>query len=91
MLIIQQLILNWQEYPVLKGDFQKALGQINESLSTNADNNSAINLKASIQRKLGDFEGAKATLAGIIEKDPLDFRAANENYLIAKNSGNIQE
>ncbi|HAQ17643.1 MAG TPA: DUF5107 domain-containing protein [Prolixibacteraceae bacterium] len=71
----------------MKGDFQKALGQINESLSTNANNNSAINLKASIQRKLGNFEGAKATMAGIAEKDPLDFRAANENYLIANASG----
>ncbi|MCX6223925.1 MAG: DUF5107 domain-containing protein [Bacteroidia bacterium] len=67
----------------LKGDFQKALGQINESLSTNTGNNSAINLKASIRRKLGDFDGARATLAGVIESDPLDFRAGNENYLLA--------
>jgi len=37
---------------LLKGDFQKALSQINESLSTNTNNNSAINLKASIKRKL---------------------------------------
>ena len=74
----------------LRGDYQKALGQVNESLSTNANNNSAINLKASIQRKLGDLEGAKATLANVIENDPLDFRAANENYLLAKNAGNNQ-
>ncbi len=75
----------------MKGDFAKALGQINESLSTNANNNSAITLKASIQRKLGDFEGAKATMAGISENDPLDFRAANENYLLSKNAGNNQD
>src|SRR5665647_3827902 len=68
----------------LKGDFQKALGQVNESLSTNAVNNSAINLKASIQRKLGDYDGATTTLAGITEKDPLDFRAGNEIYLLSK-------
>ena len=72
----------------LKGDFQKALAQINESISTNAVNNSAINLKASIQRKLGDTDGAMATLAGVIEKDPLDFRAGNENYLLALKTGN---
>jgi tetratricopeptide (TPR) repeat protein len=72
----------------LKGDFQKALGQITESISTNAVNNSAINLKASIQRNLGDTDDATATLAGIIEKDPLDFRAGNENYLLAKRAGN---
>jgi tetratricopeptide (TPR) repeat protein len=75
----------------LKGDFQKALGQINESLKTNASNNSAINLKASIQRNLGDFEGAKATISAIIKGDPLDFRTGNENYLLAKNSDNPQK
>jgi tetratricopeptide (TPR) repeat protein len=75
----------------INGEFQKALGQINESLSTNAGNNSAINLKASIRRKLNDIEGAKVTLAGIVENDPLDFRAANENYLIAKKSDNPKE
>jgi tetratricopeptide (TPR) repeat protein len=73
----------------LKGDFQKALGQVNESLSTNSNNNSAINLKTSVQRKLSDFEGARATLTAVIENDPLDFRAANESYLLAIKTGNI--
>jgi tetratricopeptide (TPR) repeat protein len=72
----------------IKGDFQKALAQINESISTNAVNNSAITLKAAIQRKLGDYKGAMATLTGVTEKDPLDFRAANEYYLLSKTSGN---
>ncbi len=70
----------------LRGDFHKALGQINESLSTNAVNNSAITLKACIQRTIGDLDGAKATIASIIKSDPLDFRTANENYLLAKKS-----
>ncbi len=74
----------------IKGDLQKALGQINESLSTNAVNNSAINLKASIQRNLGDPAGAEKTLAEVIEKDPLDFRAGNEVYLIAKAKGDLK-
>jgi len=74
----------------IKGDFQKALGQVNESLSTNANNNSAINLKASILRKLGDLEGAGATLENSSKNDPLDFRAANENYLLAIKTGNLQ-
>jgi tetratricopeptide (TPR) repeat protein len=72
----------------IKGDFNKALGQVNESLSTNDGNNSAINLKASIQRKLGDFKGATKTVAILLEKDPLDFRAGNENYLLAVKTGN---
>jgi tetratricopeptide (TPR) repeat protein len=74
----------------LKGDFTKALAQINESLSTNAVNNSAINLKASIQRRLGDSDGAEKTLA-VTEKDPLDFRAGNEIYLLAKKSGDTEK
>ena len=75
----------------LKGNFQKALEQVEQSLSTNTLNNSAINLKVSILRKLGDFEVAKATMTLITEKDPLDFRAGNEQVLIAQSSGNTQE
>ena len=75
----------------MKSDLPKALYQVNESLSTNARNNSAISLKASIQRKLVDFEGATATLAGITENDPLDFRIGNEVYLLAKESGKTQK
>jgi tetratricopeptide (TPR) repeat protein len=75
----------------LKGDFQKALVQINESLSTNAINNSAITLKSTIQRRLGDSKGAMASIADIVKSDPLDFRAANENYLLAKNSDTPQD
>jgi tetratricopeptide (TPR) repeat protein len=72
----------------IKGDLQKALGQINESLTTDAVNNSAIDLKASIQRNVGDLEGAKKTISEVISKDPLDFRACNESYLIALKEGN---
>jgi tetratricopeptide (TPR) repeat protein len=76
---------------VMKGDFSKALSQINESLSTNSRNNRAVALKAGIQRKLGDFKGATMTLGSIPETDPLDFRIANEVYLISKESGNVQK
>ncbi len=74
----------------IRGDFQKALGQIDESLSTNAVNNSAITLKASILRRLNDFEGAKTILEDILAKDPLDFRACNESYLLSQKTGNIE-
>jgi tetratricopeptide (TPR) repeat protein len=72
-------------------DFENALDQINESLWTNARNNRAIALKASILRKMGDYEEAVATLNTIKENDPLDFRIRNEHYLIAKESGNAQK
>ena len=75
----------------MNGDFENALEQINESLWTNARNNRAIALKASILRKTGDFEGAIATLNTIIETDPLDFRINNEHYLVAKETGNAQK
>ncbi|HUV01236.1 MAG TPA: DUF5107 domain-containing protein, partial [Bacteroidales bacterium] len=71
----------------LKGDLTKALEQINESLTTNTINNSAIGLKASIQRRLGDHKRALSTLATFPVDDPLDFRTGNEYYLILKESG----
>jgi tetratricopeptide (TPR) repeat protein len=73
------------------GDYQKALHQINESLSTNMKNNRAHSLKASIQRKLGEYDAAKKTLASVLAIDPLNFRAINEQYLISKAAGNVQE
>ncbi len=67
-----------------RSDYQKALEQVDQSLSTNTMNNSAINLKASILRKLGRAEEAKALLAPVLATDPLDFRAGNELYLLSK-------
>ena len=71
----------------IKKDYAKAADQVNESLSTNMKNNSALCLKASIQRISGDYEGARKTLESILASDPLDFRAANELYLTEKASG----
>lgn len=75
----------------INGDFEKSLHQINESLSSNTRNTRAIGLKVSLQRRLGDFDGARETLSNIVEVDPLDFRIANEVYLVAKASGNMGE
>jgi tetratricopeptide (TPR) repeat protein len=75
----------------IKGDFGKALLQVNESLSTNARNNSAMTLKASILRRLGDQSAAMEILSGISKSDPLDFRAANELYLVALKAGKQKE
>ncbi len=76
---------------VMRGDYNKALYQINESLWTNARNNRALALKASIQRKLGDFNGAIATLQPVLKNDPLDFRAGNEYYLAVKAASENQK
>ena len=79
------------EISCAKKDFDNALHQISESLWTNGRNNKAIALKASIQRRAKDYDGALATLAAISGDDPLDFRIRNEYYLIAKESGKLQE
>ncbi|MFY9150548.1 MAG: DUF5107 domain-containing protein [Prolixibacteraceae bacterium] len=75
----------------IQGDFTKALHQISESLLTNMKNHRAIAFKASIQRKMGDFQGATETLKDILKSDPLNFRIGNEVYLIAKGMGNSLE
>ena len=77
------------ELSCAKNDFRKALHQINETLWSNGRNNSAVALKASIQRRTGDFAGAMATLETIAGADPLDFRIKNEYYLIAGESGDV--
>ena len=58
-------------------EYKKALEQVEESLSTNSGNNSALCLKAAILRKKTDFEGAIKILGDIISTDPLDLRAQN--------------
>ena len=74
----------------IKGDYKKALDEVNESLSTNARNSRAIGLKASLERKLGDYDVAEKILSAIMEKDPLNFRISNEYYLLSKASGKIE-
>jgi tetratricopeptide (TPR) repeat protein len=75
----------------IRGDLHRALNEINESLSTNARNNSAIALKAGILRKLGDTDGAMTIISALAKSDPLDFRIGNEMYLIAVKAGKESE
>ncbi|MEM7375567.1 MAG: DUF5107 domain-containing protein [Bacteroidota bacterium] len=68
----------------LQGKYSKALSQVNESLTTNSRNNSALALKASLLRKLDQYDQAATLVQMIRQTDPLDFRTANEAYLLAK-------
>ena len=70
-----------------KGDFASALEQINHSLSTNAVNTKAMNVKAAILRKLGRSYEAKQLASDTLSSDPLDFLAMNEVYLAQIASG----
>jgi len=70
-----------------KGDFASALEQIDRSLSTNAVNTKALNVKAVILRKLGRAGEAKQIASDTLAVDPLDFLAMNELYLAQIASG----
>jgi tetratricopeptide (TPR) repeat protein len=75
----------------IRGDWGKALLEIDESLSTNTKNTRALGLKASIQRRMGNLTGAAETLSVPAKTDPLNFRMGNELYLIARESGKNRE
>jgi tetratricopeptide (TPR) repeat protein len=62
-------------------DFTSALEQIDRSLSTNAVNTKALNIKAVVLRKIGRFKQSKQVALNVISVDPLDFLAMNELYL----------
>ena len=67
-----------------KQDFTLALEQIDRSLSMNALNTKAMNVKAVILRKLGKFKEARQLALKVSTMDPLDFMAINELYLAQK-------
>lgn len=74
-----------------RGDFEKALTQIDNSLSTNNRNNSALALKAAILRKTGKTGEAQKLLAPVAVSDPLDFRIGYELYLLENSDGETEE
>lgn len=76
---------------VMRGDIDKAMGQIEESLATNVRNNRGIALKASLLRLKGDHDEAMSVLKPVLKRDPLDFRARNEVYLCLKAQGKTGE
>jgi tetratricopeptide (TPR) repeat protein len=69
-----------------RGDFKRALEQIDHSLSTNQLDTKAMNLKALILRKLGKSEQAQEVAQKVSEIDPLDFLAMNEQYCLVRES-----
>jgi len=67
-----------------KGDFAKALEQIDQSLSTNTLNTKAVDFRAAMLRKLGRGEETIAAAKSVLAADPLDFMAMNESYLASR-------
>ncbi len=72
------------EISACRKDYASALEQVNFSLTTNAQNTIALNLKSSILRKLGLNNEAISAANQALAIDPLDFLARNELYLAKK-------
>ena len=67
--------------------FDAALEQIDRSLSTNAQNTKALNVKSAVLRRLGRPEAAERVAADVLAIDPLDFWAMNERLLAQEMRG----
>ncbi|MBN2326819.1 MAG: DUF5107 domain-containing protein [Candidatus Omnitrophica bacterium] len=79
------------ELSCLKGDYEEALEQIKQSLSTNALDTKALNLNTILLRKCGkNFDGA-ALVDHVLSIDPLNFIAMNEDaYFTRETDGNSE-
>jgi tetratricopeptide (TPR) repeat protein len=82
---------NLAELSCMNNNFPVALDHLNRSLSTNALNTKAINLKTVILRRSGKTDKALELCKTVIEYDPLDFWAASELYFTLKASGKTEE
>jgi tetratricopeptide (TPR) repeat protein len=70
-----------------KGDLATALEQVEDSLSTNAADGKARDLKAAILRRSGKPREATSLLAESLRDDPLDFLARTELFLLQNRPG----
>ena len=69
------------------GDFEHALGHIEQSLATNTLDTKARNLRTAILRHLGRIEEANSQAEANLTVDPLDFWAGNERALAERAAG----
>ena len=71
-----------------RGDFVIALDHINRSLTTNADNIRALNLKGLILRKMGAAAEAQTWFEAVLEKTKINYMAMNELITMNTVKGN---
>lgn len=74
-----------------RGDFLTALDHLNRSISTNADNPKALNLKAIALRRLNKIEDAREILISTLKTYKIDHQAMNEFYLSDLQSGKNEQ
>lgn len=75
----------------LRGERGLALDQVEESLSTNAENLKALALRAALLRLMGDVESAERKIREGLSIDPLDFRILAERFLLTRNDEDLAE
>jgi tetratricopeptide (TPR) repeat protein len=68
----------------MKGDYEKALGFLDRSISTNTLNTQALDLKAAVLRKMGRSAEAEEMASRALAVDPLDLWAQRERSLAGK-------
>ena len=69
-------------------DWQTAIEHLNRSISTNTNNNVALNLKAVVLRKMNHLNDAKQLLETILEKHKIVHFALNELSIVNAALGN---
>jgi tetratricopeptide (TPR) repeat protein len=75
------------EIAAVRGDRERALGLLDRALATNAGEPGALGLRASLLRRAGDIEAARAQVAATLAADPLDVRALHEQALLDGTDG----
>ncbi len=78
------------EIDCLKGRYVDALRNLDESISLNAGNTRAMNLKAAIWRALGENDKAEAIVRDVIKLDMLDMQARIELSNFCDNKDEIR-
>jgi tetratricopeptide (TPR) repeat protein len=70
-----------------RGEHQTALAHLERSITTNSENLNALNLRATVLRKLDRLEAAHEQLEDTVRKNPLDLQSRNELILLLKTAG----
>ena len=76
------------EIDCIRGDYEVALDHVSRSITTNADNIRALNLKGLILRKMGANNEAQAWFENVLEKTKINYMAVNELVAINNAKGN---
>ena len=73
------------------GDYARAIIQLRKAHRRNVENSDALALMACTYRKMGEKEKADLQLRRALERDPLNFIALFEDYLLHKENNGKQE